>query len=189
MTNYHTALAYSFPHTYSPLTTLPCVGQCHCSNENCLVSLQQEYDLIIHSLKEVDSILPRRNNTGSEKNWWSNELSDLKQQSIEIQRLWVAEGRPGQGPTHHERLRVRANYKRAIRHAQREPAQISWNQLHSALEDCDSNKFWHSWKSLNNKNKRSTKKNVYFCTISTHVKVISSNSSDTLVFPLQPKSS
>ena len=35
------------------------------------------------------------------------------------------------------------------------------------------------------KNKRSTKKNVYFRTISTHVKVILSNSSDTLVFPLQ----
>ena len=84
-----------------------------------MMDLQREYDSIIACIKLADKVLPRHKK-GREKGWWSSELTHLKSQSIEIQRLWIAEGRPGHGPTHLERLRVRALYKKAIRKAQKQ---------------------------------------------------------------------
>ena len=67
-----------------------------------------------------------------EKDWWTSELTQLRDQSIAIQQLWLSEGRPRQGPTYLERLRVRAAYKHAIRLAKKGPKQAAWNRLHTA---------------------------------------------------------
>ena len=67
--------------------------------------------------------------------------------------LWKNEGRPNQGPINAERLRVHANYKRAIRAAQRAPKQQSWDRLHSSLAEEDTDSFWKAWRKLYNKNK------------------------------------
>ena len=131
----------------SVLSEMPCHGSCHCSREECKLSIQSEYDFLVHSLKTADSQLPRHRK-GREKSWWSPELSRLKSQSIDIQRVWLAQGRPNHGPIHLERLRVRALYKKTLRQAQKEPKQDSWNRLHTALESCDPGHFWHSWKTL-----------------------------------------
>ena len=127
-----------------------CAGGCHCSDETCRYFIQQDYDDIVQCLKIADSSLPRHR-AGTKKDWWSEELTDLKRQSIEIQTLWLAQGRPNQGPIHIERLRVRAAFRRAIRAAQRAPKQASWDKLHSALEQNDTNDFWNSWRTLYNK--------------------------------------
>ena len=65
----------------------------------------------------------------------------------------MSQGRPHQGPIHGERLRIRAAYKQAIRIAQREPMQATWDRLHSSLADDDTNSFWKSWRKIYNKNK------------------------------------
>ena len=96
-------------------------------------------------MKSADSALPRFK-PGIEKDWWTDGLSRLRDDSIEIQNLWVSEGRPHQGPIHAERLRIRADYKRAIRAAQRAPKQAAWDRLHSSLTENDTNSFWKSWK-------------------------------------------
>ena len=80
-------------------------------------------------------------------------MTELRNKTIEIQRLWDDEGRPRQGPTHDERLRAKAAYKRAIRAAQRAPKQKSWDRLHSSLLGSDTDSFWKSWKTLYNRNK------------------------------------
>ena len=119
-------------------------------------------------MKEADSFLPRFMKQ-HEKDWWTMGLSQLKQQSIEIQRLWIAEGRLQCGPTYFERLRVRAAYKRALRSAQIAPKQKTWNSLHTAMGECDSNNFWRSWKSLYNKNSTSFAPVVDGCTSDTAI--------------------
>ena len=80
-------------------------------------------------------------------------MTRLRDESIEIQNLWVTEGCPHQGPIHAERLRIRAAYKRAIRAAQRAPKQAAWDRLHSSLAENHTNEFWKSWKKIYNKNK------------------------------------
>ena len=47
---------------------------------------------LVGCLKDADSHLPRFK-PGTEKDWWTDELSHLKQKSIEIHSLWVSEGR------------------------------------------------------------------------------------------------
>ena len=63
------------------------------------------------------------------------------------------EGRPRQGPTYSERLRVRAAYKHSIRLAKKAPKQAAWNSLHTAMESQNTDSFWKWWKSIYNKNK------------------------------------
>ena len=132
----------------------PCLSQCICHNSVCHDELQNEYELLIDCLKDADASLPRYK-PGTEKDWWTSDLSALRHKSIDIHNLWISEGRPRQGLIHEERLRVRAAYKRSIRAAQRSSKQQSRNQMHSALRESDTNSFWRSWKSLYNKNKSS----------------------------------
>ena len=63
------------------------------------------------------------------------------------------QGRPGSGPTHFERMRVRADYKRAIKAAQLAPKQEAWDEIHTAMELNDTHHFWSSWRKLYSKNK------------------------------------
>ena len=132
--------------------TLHCQKTCRCVDQVCRESIQGEYDFLVDCIKSADSLLPRQN-PGVEKPWWTDALTDVRNKSIDVHKLWIDQGRPRQGPTHEERLRVRAAYKRALRAAQRAPQQAAWDQLHFALADKDTNSFWKNWKRLYNKNK------------------------------------
>ena len=145
---------FSTCHQVIPMWDVGCAANYHCTSERCHYFIQQQYDDLVSCLKRADEALPRHK-PGTKKDWWSDDLSDLKQQSMDIHRLWIAEGRPSSGPTHLERLRVRAAYKRAVRQAQRAPKQAQWNSLHTAMQDDDQNSFWNSWRSIYNKNKSS----------------------------------
>ena len=121
-------------------------------NEQCIEDIQKEYDEICDGLISASRSLPRKR-AGVEKDWWSSELTQLRNQSTAIHRLWLSEGRPRQGPTHLERLRVGAAYKHAIRFAKKAPKQTAWNRLHSAMEVQDTASFWKWWRSVYGKNK------------------------------------
>ena len=124
-----------------------CAGKCHCKHEQCFVDIQQEYDALVQCVKEADSILPRQK-PGTRKEWWNENLSLLKNQSIEIHNVWKEQGRPSQGAIHRERLRIKAAYRLAIKDAQRAPKQQSWDRLHSAMESNETNDFWNSWRNM-----------------------------------------
>ena len=148
----YTQRLQSILNPHHPPAALFCEKICRCQDAQCQVAIQNEYDFLTSSLKQADSSLPRFK-PGIQKDWWTDGLSELRDKSIEIQRAWIAEGRPRQGPIHDERLRIRAAYKQAIRAAQRAPMQATWDRLHSSLADNDTNSFWRSWKKIYNKNK------------------------------------
>ena len=137
----------------TPLSVYSCAHPCGCQSQVCRNSIQQEYDEILTCISSASSLLPR-SKSGVEKDWWSQELTLLRNKSIAIQELWINEGRPRQGPTHQERLHVRAAYKNSIRQAKRAPKQTAWNRLHTAMETQDSSSFWKWWRSVYTKNKR-----------------------------------
>ena len=124
-----------------------CDKKCVCDNAVCHDQIQQEYDEIISGLKDASKLLPTAK-PGVEKDWWNAELSQLRDRAKTIQSLWIAEGRPHQGPTHAERLRARANYKHALRHAKSAPKQAAWNRLHSDMTNHDTQSFWKRWRSI-----------------------------------------
>ena len=134
-----------------PSTITDC-NAAHCQSLDCRSSIQHEYDELISTITEADKVLPRHR-PGVQKHWWTAELTRIRNQSIEIHRLWKLEGSPRSGATNDERLRVRANYRRAIKSAQRTPKQSTWNKLHSTFVSKDTTEFWKSWKRLYNQNK------------------------------------
>ena len=136
----------------APECNISCFTKCVCDNNHCHMMLQSEYDTLVALMREADNFLPR-SKPGIEKEWWTDELSVLKNDSKDIHAAWINAGRPSSGPIHQERLRVRASYKRAIRAAQRAPKQAAWNRMHLAMADKDTNSFWKSWRSVYNKNK------------------------------------
>ena len=137
--------------TASP-SRLHCCANVHCINESCFTAIQDEYDNLTRQISNADKLLPRHK-PGVQKSWWSDELTSLRNKSIDIHQLWISEGRPRSGPTNDERLRVKAAYKREIRLAQRLPKQSCWNRLHGAMISKDTPNFWKSWKNLYNKNR------------------------------------
>ena len=137
------------------LQQLPCnITKCnkaHCENAKCLNSIQREYDNITNAINQADKVLPR-NRPGVQKHWWTDELTCLRDKSIDIHRLWQVEGKPHSGATNDERLRVRAAYRRAIKTAQKAPNQSCWNKLHSTFISKNTPEFWKSWKRIYSKN-------------------------------------
>ena len=133
-----------------PVALLMCQNQCKCDEPTCHGALQHEYDQLINCIMEASQSLPRYQR-GVEKEWWTRELTDLRDQSISIQNVWISVGRPRQGTTHLERLRIRADYKRAIRRAKKAPKTEAWNRLHASLCAKDSHSFWKQWRSIYSK--------------------------------------
>ena len=136
-----------------PSYSFICQSSCHCESDVCRVEIQREYDFILSCLIQASDQIPRQRAKGVAKDWWSPELSRLKEQSIDIQSVWLREGRPRQGPVHTERLRIRALYKNAIRCAKKAPKLAAWNRLHTTLADKDNESFWKTWKSIYGKSK------------------------------------
>ena len=73
----------------SAASCLPCADSCHCENALCKQALEQEYGNLLECMKKADASLPRFK-PGTEKDWWTEELSHLKQQSMDIHTLWIS---------------------------------------------------------------------------------------------------
>ena len=149
---YHDFLSHLISNSFVPPTAHMCPNRCKCTDNTCHDAIQAEYDDITRLIQLASEVLPRHK-PGVEKDWWTEGLSELKQKSIEIHNLWKEQGKPNQGPTHTERLQVRAAYKCEMRAAQRAPKQQSRNQLHEAMASKDTISFWKSWRSIYSKNK------------------------------------
>ena len=137
-----------------PNPVFACTSKCRCDDSHCHENIQSEYDHIVSAITEASKHLPK-SSKGIEKDWWTDDLTKLRDQSLAIQSLWIAEGRPHHGPTQTERLRVRAAYKSAIRRAKKLPKQQAWDRLHSAMADHDSDSFWKRWRAIYSKSNSS----------------------------------
>ena len=122
----------------------------HCKNQICRLSIQNEFNSLTRVITQADKVLPRHK-PGVQKHWWNPELTQLRNQSIDIHRLWQMEGKPHSGRTNDERCRVRAAYKKAIRSAQNRPKQTYWDKMHNCFLSKGTTQFWKSWKQLYNK--------------------------------------
>ena len=147
----------------SPSHVMRCDTVCGCREPLCHQRLQEEYDALPNCVKKASTAIPRQK-PGVQKDWWTPDLTRLRDQARDIQKLWIHEGRPRHGPTHFERLRVRAAYKKMLRTAKRAPKQAAWNRLHSAMETKDTTSFWKWWRSIYSKNSKKAASVVEGCT-------------------------
>ena len=76
------AMATSAP----PMQLSFCQKRCRCNSDQCHLALQQEYDMLTNAIKKADLLLPRYK-PGVEKDWWTEQLTSLKNKSIDIHSL------------------------------------------------------------------------------------------------------
>jgi endonuclease/exonuclease/phosphatase family metal-dependent hydrolase len=81
------------------------------------------------------------------KFWWNQELSLLKDASIESNGIWKNAGKPRSGPIFDKRQSCRLQYRKRLREQQKLSVTSYSNDLHDALLKKDSITFWKVWKS------------------------------------------
>ena len=99
----------------------------------------------------ADSVLPRQKH-GVKKQFWSEELSRLKQRSVDAFQLWNLAGRPMSGIVFVEKNAAHLSYKRAIRRAKSEAGSCQSDELCYNLLSHDTNKFWKNWNRMESRN-------------------------------------
>ena len=81
------------------------------------------------------------------KFWWNEELSILKKNAMDSNRMWVAAGRPLSGPLYISRQQSRMKYRKQLRESEQQSTLSYTNDLHEALLRKNGVAFWKCWKS------------------------------------------
>ena len=81
------------------------------------------------------------------KAFWSDELNDLKQQSIFWHDLWLSAGRPNKGVIYDIKTRCKYKYKHAIKSAYEHYEHKYTDEFVSHFLNKDLPQFWKSWNS------------------------------------------
>ena len=80
--------------------------------------------------------------------YWSEELSDLKRLSVQVNSIWSLNGRPKYGILNDNRLLYKSRYERAIRLAKVNFEKGVSDKLADELLQCDVMGFWSDWNTV-----------------------------------------
>ena len=119
-----------------------CIDDCH------KLDLENYYSDIVSAILNAESCLPKTN-ANFQRSFWSEELSNLKESSIDCTNYWKSMGSPKTGPLFDCKKRCHYKYKIAIRKSKAEDESAMNDNLYTDLLNCDSNSFWKSWNKIN----------------------------------------
>ena len=121
-----------------------CLNNCDCGK----LSLQDEWgDQINHALKSASHSTVPMKRENFYKFWWNEELSLLKNISIEAHRVWDSAGRPRSDEIWVNKNAAKQRYKLAIKQFQISDNNNVTNELNDLLLRKDINSFWKTWNS------------------------------------------
>ena len=120
-------------------------------DDNCHLHLLEDYyHKVRHAIAVADTYLPRSN--VNQKHFWNEDLSRLKQESIDAYNLWKDVGRPSTGVVFDMKKSAHYRYKSFLRRYQADCEQEKNENLHEDLIDKDTINFWKSWKLIQGSN-------------------------------------
>ena len=123
------------------------VCDCCTTNITCEYLIDKYYTQVVNTLVESGIATVPIIQPGTEKHWWSHELNELKQKSIDAFCIWKDAGRPRSGVIFNIYKDAKYAYKLCINRSRREKDLSISNELHEALCSKDNTHFWNSWKS------------------------------------------
>ena len=124
-------------------------GNSLCSCINHVFLINQYYRSLIAILEVADSLLPRMSPHGKRgKDFWTENLTRLKRQSIEAFDKWTDDGRPSSGPSFELKKERHYVYKAELRRRRRLIAAEKSEALGNDLMDKNFLNFWKDWKRL-----------------------------------------
>ena len=123
-------------------------GDSCCSDENHIFHIEQYYNDIVSAVSNAEMVLPKCN-ASFQRSFWDDELSCLKQNSLECCSNWKSFGSPKSGPIFDCWKRCSLTYKSAIRKKKRADDQKKNDNLYMNLLSKDGVSFWKTWRSVN----------------------------------------
>ena len=109
--------------------------------------IENIYCSVVSILQSIADVYVPKCRKGFFKFWWSEELKQLKQDSIDSNKAWKAAGKPKSGPVFSERQSCRLIYRKRLKENQRSNTEVYTNDLHDALSKKNSTAFWQCWRS------------------------------------------
>jgi len=117
------------------------------SKQDIQIAIDGFYQSIVNALQCAASECVPRKSREFYKFWWDEELSALKQASIESFNIWVTCGKPKHGNEFDAMKRDKMAYKLMIRRKERSSQNEFSNSLNDALLQKEMGDFWCIWKS------------------------------------------
>ena len=124
------------------------VPHCDIFHGNYLCNDDNYYCEIVRAILEAESCLPKTN-ASIQRTFWSEELSSLKQASIDCSSHWKSMGCPKSGPVFDCKKDCHYKYKIAIRRSKVDNERIVNENMYQDLVNHDSNSFWKTWNGIN----------------------------------------
>ena len=91
---------------------------CFCDHH--IFQITQYYNSVVSVLEVADSLLPQKSPHGKRgKDFWTDNLSQLKKDSIEAYDIWTEDGRPTSGPSYEHKKACHYRYKAELRRQRR----------------------------------------------------------------------
>ena len=100
------------------------------------------YPLLTNALVNAANCTVSKVKTAVSKHWWSTDLQNEKNKSIDLHHIWVDAGRPRSGPIFDLFKKQKYAYKFAVRNAKCDSELSITNDLHDALCCKDAGGFW-----------------------------------------------
>jgi hypothetical protein len=100
------------------------------------------YNSIVGCLVTAADICVPRISPNCLKEWWSNQLTTLKNEATASHRLWENCGKPKTGDVYAKRTKQKLLYKNAIREAKKSADNKISSQLQESLLSKDCPSFW-----------------------------------------------
>ena len=120
---------------------------CFCDHH--IFQITQYYNSVVSVLEVADSLLPRKSPHGKRgKDFWTDNLSQLKKDSIEAYDIWTEDGRPTSGPSYEHKKACHYRYKAELRRRRRVVAAERSEALSEELMNKNYIGFWRDWKRM-----------------------------------------
>ena len=123
-------------------------GDMCCTNDAHKLCLENYYCDIVRAVTTAESVLPKTNPI-SQRSFWTDELTNLKRESVECTNYWRSIGSPRHGPAFECKKKCQLLYKSKIRREKNNDAKKKSDTLHSDLLEKQGISFWKTWNKIN----------------------------------------
>ena len=109
------------------------LGYCNIKSDMVNDLINEVYYEIVNVLCYAANLYVPKRKRNYYKFWWDQEMSLLKEKSIESNNLWKQAGKPRSGPIFDIRQKYRSDYRKALRNHSTNSLNIYTNELHDSL--------------------------------------------------------
>ena len=147
LVNYEQSMEFMLDSIHIPTGLIH--GDKYCCSTTHFSQIEDYYLSVFSVLEKCDSLLPRKSSRGKKgKDFWTDSLSQLKQESVEAYEDWRSNGRPSSGAVFDRKKQCHYRYKAELRRQRRLTAGKKSDEMSDNLLNKNFSGFWKAWKKV-----------------------------------------